>query len=249
METRVIRQADAVTTICEGLRKDIIERGVSASKVTVIPNAVNPDKFVLGGVADPALQQKLGLQGSRVLGFIGSFYAYEGLPMLLQALPKIRQQHADIKVLLVGGGPQEEALKQQAKQLGIEDYVIFTGRVPHDQVNSYYDLVDILVYPRLSMRLTELVTPLKPLEAMAQGRLFIASDVGGHHELIKDGVTGRLFKADDVDDLAATVADLLDNPDQWQTLKDGGRKYVEEERNWRVSVSRYKPVYESLVNR
>ena len=249
METKVIRQASAVTTICEGLRKDIIDRGVSANKVTVIPNAVNPDKFVLGGEADPELQQQLGLQDCRVLGFIGSFYAYEGLPMLLLALPKIRQQHADIKVLLVGGGPQDEALKQQVKALGIEDYVVFTGRVPHDQVNRYYDLVDILVYPRLSMRLTELVTPLKPLEAMAQGRLFVASDVGGHHELIKDGVTGRLFKADDVDALAATVVDLLDNQAQWPQLKMNGRKYIEEERNWRVSVSRYKPVYESLLNR
>ena len=249
METKVIRQASAVTTICEGLRKDIIERGVSADKVTVIPNAVNPDKFALGGEADPALQQQLGLQGSRVLGFIGSFYAYEGLPMLLQALPKIRQQHDDIKVLLVGGGPQDEALKQQVKALGIEDYVVFTGRVPHDQVNRYYDLIDILVYPRLSMRLTELVTPLKPLEAMAQGRLFVASDVGGHHELIKDGVTGRLFKADDVDALTATVVDLLDNQAQWPQLKQNGRKFVEEERNWRVSVGRYAFVYESLLNR
>ncbi len=249
METKVIRQASAVTTICEGLRKDIIERGVSADKVTVIPNAVNPDKFVLGGEADPELQQQLGLQGCRVLGFIGSFYAYEGLPMLLQALPKIRQQHADIKVLLVGGGPQEEALKQQVKALGIEDYVVFTGRVPHDQVSRYYDLIDILVYPRLSMRLTELVTPLKPLEAMAQGRLFAASDVGGHHELIKDGVTGRLFKADDVDALADTVVDLLDNQAQWPELKQNGRKFIEEERNWRASVGRYQSVYESLLNR
>ncbi len=249
MENKAIRQANAVTTICDGLRKDIIERGVSADKVTVIPNAVNPDKFVLGGEADPALQQQLGLQGCRVLGFIGSFYAYEGLPMLLQALPKIRQQHADIKVLLVGGGPQNEALKQQVKALAIEDYVVFTGRVPHEQVNKYYDLIDILVYPRLSMRLTELVTPLKPLEAMAQGRLFAASDVGGHHELIKDGVTGRLFKAGDVDALADTVVDLLDNQAQWPQLKQNGRKFIEEERNWRTSVSRYQSVYESLLNR
>lgn len=248
METKVIRGASAVTTICEGLRKEIVGRGVSEDKVTVIPNAVNAEKFTLGGEADPELQQQLGLQNSRVLGFIGSFYAYEGLPMLLQALPKIRQQHGDIKVLLVGGGPQDDTLKQLAQTLDIAEQVVFTGRVPHEQVSRYYDLVDILVYPRLSMRLTELVTPLKPLEAMAQGRLFAASDVGGHHELIKDGVTGRLFKADDVDSLAETVIDLLDNQAQWPTLKANGRKYVEEERNWRVSVARYHALYERLVN-
>lgn len=247
METKVIRGASAVTTICEGLRKEIVGRGVSEDKVTVIPNAVNAEKFTLGGEADPELQKQLGLQESRVLGFIGSFYAYEGLPLLLEALPKIRQQHSDIKVLLVGGGPQDDKLKQMAGELGINEHVIFTGRVPHDQVSHYYDLIDILVYPRLSMRLTELVTPLKPLEAMAQGRLFAASDVGGHHELIKDRVTGRLFKAGDVTSLAETVVDLLDNQEQWPTLKSNGRQYVEDERNWQVSVSRYQAVYESLL--
>jgi len=248
METKVIREADAVTTICEGLRKDIIERGISQEKVVVIPNAVNPDMFTLGGEAKLELMRELGLNGCHVLGFIGSFYAYEGLPLLLRALPRIQAQHKNTKVLLVGGGPQEETLRKLVKELNIEGDVIFTGRIPHAEVNDYYDLMDVLVYPRLSMRLTELVTPLKPLEAMAQGRLFIASDVGGHNELIKDGVNGRLFRADDVDALANTVLELIDNPEQWPILKAGGREYIEEIRNWRESVSNYRTVYTSLVN-
>ena len=100
-------------------------------------------------------------------------------------------------MLLVGGGPQEAALQAQAQQLGVPDKVVFTGRVPHAEVQRYYDLIDVLAYPRHSMRLTELVTPLKPLEAMAQGRLLVASDVGGHQELIRDGETGSLFRAGD----------------------------------------------------
>jgi len=113
----------------------------------------------------------------------------------LEALPELLKQAPDVRVLLVGGGPQDQALKEQARVLNIADQVVFTGRVPHAEVNRYYDLMDVLVYPRLSMRLTELVTPLKPLEAMAQGRLFIASNVGGHRELIRDGETGVLFRA------------------------------------------------------
>ncbi|MFC1684777.1 TIGR04063 family PEP-CTERM/XrtA system glycosyltransferase [Pseudomonadota bacterium] len=249
METKVIRQADAVTTICDGLRKDIVARGINEAKVSVIPNAVDPEKFSLGREAKQELQEKLGLAGCRVLGFIGSFYAYEGLSLLLQTLPQICARHNDIKVLLVGGGPQEQALRQQANELGIESAVIFTGRVPHTEVNDYYDLVDILVYPRLSMRLTELVTPLKPLEAMAQGRLFIASDVGGHHELVEDGVTGRLFKAGDVAALAGLIDSVLAEPGQWPLLKANGRKYVEEVRNWKNSVSRYQVIYERLLDK
>jgi PEP-CTERM/exosortase A-associated glycosyltransferase len=248
-ETWVVRQADAVTTICEGLRNDLIGRGIPEEKITVIQNAVDIDKFGLSGDADPELKEKLGLNDSRVLGFIGSFYAYEGLDLLLSSMPEILAQMPDVKLLLVGGGPQETNLKTQARRLGIEDKVVFTGRVPHQEVNQYYDLVDALVYARHSMRLTELVTPLKPLEAMAQGRLFVASDVGGHKELIRHGETGLLFPAGDAMALARTVISLFDQPDQWPRLKANGRHFVETERNWKASVARYERVYEDANSR
>lgn len=249
LETRAFRNADAVTTICEGLRADIVARGIPAAKVTVIPNAVDIGKFSVGGTADPALKARLGLEGARVLGFIGSFYAYEGLDLLLTALPRMLATAPDVRVLLVGGGPQDAALKQQARDLGIADKVVFAGRVPHGEVSRYYDLLDILVYPRHSMRLTELVTPLKPLEAMAQGRLLAASDVGGHKELIRDGHTGVLFRAGDADSLAGKVLGLLDAPESWPALRQAGRQYVETERNWQASVARYQAVYERVLGR
>jgi PEP-CTERM/exosortase A-associated glycosyltransferase len=249
LETHALKNADAVTTICEGLRRDIVARGIPADKVTVIPNAVDIEKFSMGGVPDLALKEQLGLAGSRLLGFIGSFYAYEGLDVLLRAVPKMVARMPDLRVLLVGGGPQDAALRQLAKDLNIADKVVFTGRVPHDQVNKYYDLLDVLVYPRLSMRLTDLVTPLKPLEAMAQGQILAASDVGGHLELIADGKTGVLFRADDPDSLADKVGALLDAPQTWPQLRKNGRDYVETERNWGVSVARYKNVYGRLTRK
>lgn len=247
LETYALRHASAVTTICEGLRRDIVERGIAADKVTVIPNAVDIDKFAVGGVADLALKHKLGLQDKRLIGFIGSFYAYEGLEVLLRALPAMLLRQPDLRVLLVGGGSEGAHLRQLAKQLGIEDKVVFTGRVPHEQVQQYYDLLDVLVYPRLSMRLTELVTPLKPLEAMAQGRVLAASDVGGHLELIEHGKTGVLFKAGDAQSLADNVGDLLAAQDQWPALRANGRRFVENERNWPISVARYKQIYARLT--
>ena len=247
LETYALKNASAVTTICEGLRKDIVARGISADKVTVIPNAVDIDKFAVGGVADLALKHKLGLQDMRLIGFIGSFYAYEGLDVLLRAVPAMLERLPDLRVLLVGGGPQDAQLRQLAKDLNIADKVVFTGRVPHEQVQQYYDLLDVLVYPRLSMRLTDLVTPLKPLEAMAQGRVLAASDVGGHLELIEHGKTGVLFKADDPDSLAKNVGDLLAAQEQWPALRVNGRNFVETERNWPISVARYKKIYGGLT--
>jgi PEP-CTERM/exosortase A-associated glycosyltransferase len=247
LETHALKRADHVFTICEGLRSDIVARGIASAKVTVIPNAVDIEGFELGGQADPALKAKLGLDGATVLGFIGSFYAYEGLDLLLAAMPALLQQRPDLRVLLVGGGPQDAALKAQAAALGIADKVVFTGRVPHAEVNRYYDLVDLLAYPRHSMRLTELVTPLKPLEAMAQGRLFVASDVGGHKELVRDGETGFLFKAGSAEALAGAVLQTLARQADWPRIRQQARQFVETERNWRNSVARYPAAYRSVL--
>ena len=246
METYALKRVNATTTICEGLRAEIVGRGIPASKVTVIPNAVNIEDFGADGVRDEALAARLGIVGKQVLGFIGSFYAYEGLDILLRAMPIMLAKNPNIRLLLVGGGVQDANLKQLTKDLGLSDNVIFTGRVPHDQVQGYYDLMDVMVYPRLKMRLTDLVTPLKPLEAMAQGRLLVASDVGGHHELIEDGKTGVLFEAGNPQALADKTLALLAAPARWQALKDAGRAFVEQKRNWKVSVANYLNVYPKL---
>ncbi|SFN77166.1 PEP-CTERM/exosortase A-associated glycosyltransferase, Daro_2409 family [Nitrosospira briensis] len=249
LESYALKRVDAVTTICEGLRSDILARGIAPEKVTVIPNAVNIENFSAGKSRDSQLAQDLGVEGKPLLGFIGSFYAYEGLGILLKALPEMLSANPDIRVMLVGGGPQEKELKAIAAQLGLEDKVIFVGRVPHEQVQRYYNLIDILVYPRLQMRLTDLVTPLKPLEAMAQGRLVMASDVGGHRELIEDRKTGVLFAAGDSAALASKVLNLFSSPELWPGLRLAARSFVETQRNWPVSVARYQDIYGSLVSK
>ncbi len=247
VETKVVRQADAVTVICDGLKQDLVSRGIAAEKITLIPNAVDVSKFSGPAMPDPALKTKLGLDGKITLGFIGSFYDYEGLEVLLESLPVILREIPDVRLLLVGGGPEDENLKELTKLFGIENQVMFTGRVPHDRVQEYYNQVDIFVYPRKRMRLTDLVTPLKPLEAMAQHKLVAASNIGGHNELIVDGKTGVLFKPDNSLALARTIIDLLGKRDQWPDIITGGRKYVEEVRNWKNSIANYKDVFNRIV--
>ena len=251
LETYVIKNVDAVTTICEGLKNDIIKRNIPEEKITVIPNAVNIDAFNISNGKNSELEQKYNLSDNKVLGFIGSFYAYEGLINLLKAflLMGNNSDYKNIKVLLVGGGFEEKKLKSYVKELGLEEQVIFTGRVPHHKVQKYYSLIDILIYPRLSMRLTELVTPLKPLEAMAQKQLFVASDVGGHKELIQDGVNGFLYKHDRIDELADLLSTMLSKLSDYEQIKNNGRNYVENERNWAVSVSNYQSIYMKLMDK
>ncbi len=247
METWAFKHADAVTCICEGLRTDIVARGIPESKVTVIPNGVDVERFEYGLPKDEALAAELGLSGAVVLGFLGSFYAYEGLALAVRALPKIRERFPKAHLLLVGGGPQEAELRRLIADLGVAEHVTLTGRVPHDQVHRYYSLVDVLLYPRLPMRLTELVTPLKPLEAMAQGKLLLASDVGGHRELIRNGETGQLFAAGSAHALASAASEFLAERDSWDAQRRAGRAFVEAERSWPVIVEHYRDVYGRLV--
>jgi PEP-CTERM/exosortase A-associated glycosyltransferase len=247
LETRVLRAADHVTCICEGLRGEIVARGIAADRVTVIPNAVDIEDFTVIKSRDAELEAALALRDARVLGFIGSFYAYEGLDLLLDALPAMLRRAPDVRLLLVGGGEREAALRAKAAALGVADRVIFPGRVPHHDVPRYASLVDVFVFPRLPMRLTNLVTPLKPLEAMAMGKLVLASDVGGHRELIADGHTGRLFRAGDVDDLVGVTLKVLGSPASWEDYAQAGRAFVERERHWKASVARYEDVYRSLL--
>ncbi len=243
LESYVIRRADAVTCICQGLYDDIRARGVNADKLTVIPNAINPAQFAGERHYDERLAAELHLTRGETVGFVGSFYAYEGLDLLISALPRMLQARAGLKLLLVGGGNEDQRLRAQVAALGLEASVVFTGRVAHQDVSRYYDLIDVLAYPRAPMRLTELVTPLKPLEAMVQDRLVVASDVGGHRELIDHERTGLLFRAGDEAALAAAILRLLGDPDQQQRLRRAGHAFVTTERTWQRSVSHYEQAY------
>ena len=249
LETHAARQADAIAVICEGLRQDLIRRGVAPGKIIVAPNGVDMTLFGAPAAADRMLAAKLGIAGGEVVGFIGSFYDYEGLDDLIAAMPALVAKRPSAQLLLVGGGPMDGALRDQAARSPVAAHIHFTGRVPHHEVERYYGLIDILAYPRKKMRLTDLVTPLKPLEAMAQRRLVAASDVGGHRELIEDGVTGTLFAPNDPDAIAAALAGLLANRAGWDERRERAHNFVERDRNWSSNISSYAPVYQELTGK
>jgi PEP-CTERM/exosortase A-associated glycosyltransferase len=246
LEDRVVTEADAVFTICHGLRDDLVARGHPGGKIGLSPNGVDLALFGDPPARDEALADKLGLGDGPVIGFIGSFYDYEGLDDLIAALSVVRGRHPKASLLLVGGGPMDAALRRQA---GGSEGIRFTGRVPHGEVERYYSLIDVLAYPRKASRLTELVTPLKPLEAMAQGRIVAASDVGGHRELIADGVTGALFAPDDPLACGEALADLIDARGDWPAMRERARSQVRDRHDWARNIRRYQDVYQLLLGR
>jgi glycosyltransferase involved in cell wall biosynthesis len=248
LESHVLRRADAVVTICDGLRVEILARGIEASRVHVVPNAVDAAALPMIATRDEALARTLDLGEAIVVGYVGSFYAYEGLELLLRALPVLERSGRRTIAILGGGGPEDARLRALARELGVEHLCRFTGSIPHDQVARYYSLFDACVFPRTRSRLTDLVTPLKPLEAMAQGVLVLASDVGGHRELVSHGRTGLLFAPDSVDAIAGAVGALGQSTDHPE-VRRRARAFVEGERTWAHVTRIYPALYERLVAR
>lgn len=247
VENRVVAGADAVVTICQGLSDDLAARGTPRSKLSIMPNGVDLEMFGTALPRDAALADELDLGEGPVIGFLGSYYPYEGLDDLIAAMPAIVAREPGARLLLVGGGPAEADLRAQAEGSSAAAAIRFVGRVPHHQVDRYYSLVDVVCYPRKAMRLTELVTPLKPLEAMAQGKLVAASDVGGHRELIADGETGTLFAPGDPASLAAAIGELLAHRDLWPARRAIAQAFVAREHDWARNVRRYRDVYQRVL--
>lgn len=248
LETRVVRQADAVFTICNGLRDDLIARGIAPERIAIMPNGVDLSLFGDPPLRDNMLAAQLGIEsGAPLIGYIGSFYDYEGVDDLIAAMPLLRATHPRARLLLVGAGPMDAVWRAATAALPEPEAVIFTGRVPHSEVERYYSLVDVLAYPRKAQRLTDLVTPLKPLEAMAQRRLVAASSVGGHRELITDGDTGCLFPPDDPAACAAALARLIDTRETWDAIKQRAAAHVRARHDWSANARDYLSVYHLLL--
>ncbi|MGV3722648.1 MAG: glycosyltransferase family 4 protein [Actinomycetota bacterium] len=247
LESRVLSRADAVVTICEKLRDAIADRASKPERVSVVGNGVDTASFQ-PTEPDPAERRRWGLDGKRVIGYVGTFQPYEGLETLIAALPHILRRQSSAHLLITGSGGEEARLRARVREQALEQHVTFTGRLPHAEVKSIYALADLLVYPRLLTRTTALTTPLKPLEAMAMGKPVVVSDVPAMHELVTRGETGLIFRSGDEADLGQRCAEALGSPQQCAYLGENARKWVLAERQWPSLVARYAQVYASVLS-
>lgn len=249
LETQIFRNADGVVAICQHLVDDIVSRGIDRSKVFHVPNGVDVDRFT-PRTGDDELRAKYALDGCTTIGFIGSFFRFEGLTTLTKAMAIVARRRDHARLVMVGDGIEADSIRQLITELGLEDRVAFVGRVPHDEVLRYYSIMDVLVYPRNRHRLTELVTPLKPLEALAMEKAVVGSDVGGIVELLQlsgNGGMGMLFEAENVDDLADRLTALIDDTEMRGAIGRQGRTEVVRHRAWPVIAERYLEVYHQVL--
>jgi PEP-CTERM/exosortase A-associated glycosyltransferase len=246
LENQAIQSADRCCVISEALAREVRSRGVSQEKIILVPNGVDVKTFVPGPPSRP-LQERYALQDAVTLGYIGSFFHYEGLDLLVEAMTPLAEEFPRVRLLLVGDGELTPRLTEMAAQPSLSGRVIFVGRVPHQEIAEYYRLCDLFVLPRRDTRETRLVTPLKPMEIMAMGKALVASDIGGHREMIQDRFNGLFFRAGDVADLVAGCRELISNEDLRVQMGIRARRWVEENRDWSVLVERYVDLYSRLT--
>jgi glycosyltransferase involved in cell wall biosynthesis len=245
LETHCMTQADLVVTLGEAMRDEIVERGVPAERVVIVPNGVS-ESFLRPLPQDGGrLRASLGIQpGEQVVGLVSSLVAHEGIGTLLEAVKILNDQGVPARALIVGDGPERTALQRQAAGLGLD--AIFTGRVPAARVRAYHAVLDVFVVPRTPDRVCQLVTPLKPVEAMASGLPVVVSSVRALAEIVQDGETGLLFPPLDAGALADQLKQLLENPELRRKLGASAREWVARDRTWAHNAARYREIYGAL---
>ena len=246
-ENFCMAEADFVTTISYSMKKILIERGVAAEKIEVIPNAIDESKY-LGKTFSP--MPIPGLEGAEmVVGYISNMSRREGHRYLIRAIHQLRQRTGrDIHGLLVGNGPERESLEQLAAELGMQEVIAFPGEVDHSHINAYYKAIDLFVIPRIPDYAADWVTPLKPYEAMALERPIIVSDLPALKEIVGDHEErGLVAKPADVESLVEQLQRYIDDPDMRQRKVNTAREWVFAERTWSANAKRYDAIYRRLM--
>jgi glycosyltransferase involved in cell wall biosynthesis len=244
LETHCMRAADLVVTLGEAMRDEIAERGIDPRHIVIVPNGVS-NEFLQPLPEVTQLKKDLGIRnGEHVVGLVSSLVAHEGIGTLLEAVKILGDRGVPTRALIVGDGPERGALQRQAASLGLD--AIFTGRVPMARVRDYHAVLDVFVVPRTPDRVCQLVTPLKPVEAMASGLPVVVSAVKALGEVVRDKVTGLQFPPLDAAALADALQLLLDSPELRRKLGDSAREWVARDRTWEHNAARYRDVYARL---
>ncbi|MCK9870711.1 glycosyltransferase family 4 protein [Nocardiopsis dassonvillei] len=241
-ETECMLAADLVVTLGEAMRADIEARGVPRERLLVVPNAVDAS-FLAPLPPGAGVRAELGIGGEDfVVGTTTSCFGYEGLDTLLEAVALMRERGEAAHALIVGDGPELPALRSLADSLGLEGAAHFTGRVPAARVRDHHAALDVFAVPRRDERVCRLVTPLKPVEAMAGGLPVVASDLPALREIVEPGVTGELIPAGESATLADVLTKLAYSREKRISYGGAGRDLVSD-RTWAEAAYRYNQAY------
>ncbi len=245
VETATAITADHVFTLTCAMREELIQRGVDNSKITLLPNSCDSDNFIPIS-RDARLSESYNIPHYMpVIGYIGSMVFYEGLEDLIDACGILKKEGLEFRLLIVGSehssisnvGPITQAIQKAADKNNLNDWLIMPGRISHEEVQSHYSLIDIAPFPRKALPVCEMVSPMKPLEAMAMEKAVIVSSVNALTEMVQDDETGLVFEKGNTISLAKVLHKLIRDPALRTRLGKKARTFVSNERSWKATAS------------
>lgn len=246
-ETKVLRKADSVICISETLKKEAISRGVSPEKITVVTNAVKSgmaENNSHSSSLEAAVKSLSCSKSTKVIGYIGSLREMEGVDLTAKAVSMLCDKGHDVRLFVLTGENGQSELRALSKKLGISDKSTIMGPVPHEEVAVFYDLIDVFIVSRPESRVTNLVTPLKPFEAMAMGKAVIASKLPALEEIIQHGETGLLYSPDNLESLVEAIEKCIQDEDLTSSLGNSAKLWIEQNRTWDIVVKNSLNAYE-----
>ncbi|HBV08951.1 MAG TPA: glycosyltransferase WbuB [Micrococcaceae bacterium] len=248
-EAYVARSASFVLTLGEQMKHNLVETGVDADRIEILPNGIG-EEFLKEPIEKGAARAQLGLDPEAFyVGTVSSLVPYEGLETVIRALARIKEHGKHVKLLIVGDGTEKENLIRLATELGIQNRCEFPGRVPREKAHVYHSALNLFVVPRVDNTVTRAVTPLKPVEALASCVPVLASDLPALRELIIDGETGHLVKPEDPAEWRRVIEMLRDNPEKVSNMGKSGRRFVLKTRTWSQNAKKLDSVYRSVINK
>ena len=232
LERQCSLSADLVVAISTQMKSLLVSWGVDERKILIIPNGVSALKERRKGLV---VKKEIGEE--IVFGYIGSLVPYEGLNLLVDAAEILRKKGSEnFRIKIAGGGISMKDLEQKIEESDVSRFIDVVGRVPNEKIDDFYSKVDIIVIPRLSYEVTQLVPALKPLEAMEHSKCVICSDLEPNKELIVDRETGILFEENSASSLAEKMSFLINNPGEICQIGERGSQMVNLERGWDTLV-------------
>jgi glycosyltransferase involved in cell wall biosynthesis len=225
----------------------LVKAGIKGEDISVLPNAVDPELF---SPREPDQELSSKLQLSRfaaTLVYTGTLTEYEGVDVILSAMALLNARSVNVKLILVGSGPYEAELRQIIERLRLSAQVTFVVKVSPKHIPSYLSLANVVALPRKAFGVSEVVSPLKPFEAMAMEKPVILSDVAASREIVQDGVTGLLCKPSDAEDLSRKIRMLIDNPSDAARIASNGRSWVLQHRTWAGNARLLRERYSQLT--
>jgi len=243
-EKKICSGADHVFTVSTALKEFLVKnRGVSAQKITVTSNAIDPVKYVKVN-SGHVVREKFNLNRHLIVGFVGSLREWHGMDLLMKVIPEVLQHHPQCHFMIVGRGELEEQFRNFIKQRGIQDRVTLTGWVSHDEIPRYISAMDITLMPNSNFY----GSPLKVLEYMAVGKPTIAPRLGPLEEIIQDGITGVLVEAGNEKALSNAILELLNDFKKRKKLGKNARKSVITNCSWKNNAEKVIEIYHKIVS-